>query len=499
VQFLPSRRLVLSAGLAAALPLRASADDRRITSSVLLEDARVFQRAYESLHPGLLRYATAGEMAERFAALRAFLSQPRTLGETHLAFARFAASVRCGHSFLNPTNQTGAASSLISGGRTRLPFHFRWIDGRMIVDGSPTSDPVLKPGTEILSIGSIPCTALLLDLLPLAHADGHNEAARIRQMEIRGDPEWNAFDIYLPMLHSNMLADGFAKLTTKQPTSGRDQSLQVSLITQSERAGAAGAGVGPSTGSDPIWQIEHLARGGAWLPMPSWAVFDSKSDWRGALNTIMDDLAADGCRTLVVDLRGNAGGLNVGDVILSRLIQRDRAKIEYRRQVRYRSTPSDLNPYLKTWDASFRDWGAQAVGPDSDGFYSLDRASDAGQVDTIRPYGRRFTGRLIAIVDASNSSATFGFAQTVKTLGLGTLVGQPTGGSRRGINGGAFFFLRLPGSGLEIDIPLIGYFPVSSQPDEGIKPDIAVTVAASDLTHGIDAERNAALRLATAL
>lgn len=79
------------------------------------------------------------------------------------------------------------------------------------------------------------------------------------------------------------------------------------------------------------------------------------------------------------------------------------------------------------------------------------------------------------------------------------MVGQPTGGSRRGINGGAFFFLRLPGSGLEIDIPLIGYFPVSSQPDEGIIPDIAVTISASDLTRGIDAERNAALRLATAL
>ncbi|WP_271084028.1 S41 family peptidase [Brevundimonas sp. NIBR11] len=36
----------------------------------------------------------------------------------------------------------------------------------------------------------------------------------------------------------------------------------------------------------------------------------------------MDDLSGDGARGLIVDLRGNEGGEDCGDVILSRLICR---------------------------------------------------------------------------------------------------------------------------------------------------------------------------------
>ena len=152
-------------------------------------------------------------------------------------------------------------------------------------------------------------------------------------------------------------------------------------------------------------------------------------------------------------------GLDVGEVILSRLVDRDTPKPAVHRLTRYRRTPSDLDPHLRTWDRSFRDWGAAAVGPDAQGFYSLARESGKDDGDLIRPYGRRFRGKVAVLVDAANSSATFQFADTVKRLGLATLVGETTGGNRRGIDGGAFFFLQLPGSGLEVDLPLIGYSP----------------------------------------
>jgi len=92
------------------------------------------------------------------------------------------------------------------------------------------------------------------------------------------------------------------------------------------------------------------------------------------------------------------------------------------------------------------------------------------------------------IVDANNSSATFQFAQVVQRNKLGTLVGQPTGGSQRGINGGAFFFLRLPKSQIEMDLPLIGSFPVSAQPDAGLTPDVLVTPALQDIINRRDVE-----------
>ena len=66
------------------------------------------------------------------------------------------------------------------------------------------------------------------------------------------------------------------------------------------------------------------------------------------------------------------------------------------------------------------------------------------------------------------------------------LIGEPTGGNRRGINGGAYFFLRLPGTGMEVDLPLIGYFPLRPQPDAGVVPDLLVPVRRSDIASGFD-------------
>ena len=95
-----------------------------------------------------------------------------------------------------------------------------------------------------------------------------------------------------------------------------------------------------------------------------------------------------------------------------------------------------------------------------------------------------------------NSSATFEFASAVQRHRLGTLVGQSTGGNQRGITGGAFFFMRLPKSGIEADVPLIGQFPVTTAPlpDAGLEPDVRVATTAADIAAGRDPELEEVLR-----
>ncbi|MFD0738109.1 hypothetical protein ACFQZQ_02235 [Lysobacter koreensis] len=65
----------------------------------LQADVDVIQQAYEALHPELYRYNTPASMRAHFAALRADLDGHRILADTYLALARFAAQVRCGHSY----------------------------------------------------------------------------------------------------------------------------------------------------------------------------------------------------------------------------------------------------------------------------------------------------------------------------------------------------------------------------------------------------------------
>jgi C-terminal processing protease CtpA/Prc len=97
------------------------------------------------------------------------------------------------------------------------------------------------------------------------------------------------------------------------------------------------------------------------------------------------------------------------------------------------------------------------------------------------------------LIGPQNSSATFQFANLMQRERLGVLVGETTGGNRRGINGGAFYFLRLPRTGLEVDLPLIGTFPLTPQPDAGVTPDVLASRTPTVLAQRRDPALEAAM------
>ena len=238
--------------------------------------------------------------------------------------------------------------------------------------------------------------------------------------------------------------------------------------------------------------MTFLDDGTALVRMPSWALYDGKWDWKAWLEETFARLAAKKTKALILDLRGNEGGLDVGDLVLAHLIDHDLIVDGYSRKVRYRRVPDALIPYLDTWDKSFRDWGAEAMNP-KDGFYDLKGEEPSGP-KVIHPLAPRFAGRVAVLADGSNSSATFQFDQVAQEQHLAVLVGQPTGGNQRGINGGAFFFLRLPYSRLEADLPLIANFPSRPRPDAGLAPDVLASPTAQDIAQGTDVALAAARR-----
>jgi hypothetical protein len=400
-----------------------------------------------------------------------------------------------------------------------LPLAFMWIDGEMIVTRSADRAQELAAGTRVLSINGAPTAAVRERLLRIARADGANDAKRLALMSVGGEEQYESFDVFFPLAFP---LEGKRSFTVEcEALDQRKFTLELAPLSATER-NARLASHAPTRPPSQFkfeidgWSSQEIADKVVLLRMDTWVAYKTSWDWRAGLDAFVDELIASGARHLIVDLRENEGGNDCGDPLLARLIERPLELAASARHLRFSKVPEELNPFLETWDDTFRDWSEQverdeqpvallrAVGGE---LFRQRRANRMTDVALLSPPSKpRFTGRLWVLISATNSSATFHFAQTVKRARLGALVGTATGGNLRGINGGAFFFLRLPRTGLEVDLPLIGFTPelagdraAANTPDGGLSPDIEVRVTRTSIATGEDAALGAVLRAIAAL
>jgi hypothetical protein len=481
------RHFLSNAALGTAVTLAFPAIGRASTAT---SDIALLREILTTLHPGLYRYASPAVIESGLSKLeRRWPAQ--SLEQRFLDLARFLSMIKCGHSYPNFFNQSEAHKKQLFDRGTRLPFTFKWIGDQMVVlDGKPSGQS-LPRGSVIKAINGVPVAQMLKSLLPYVRADGNNDGKRRALLSATGADGVETFDIFHGLVYGSPGSErgeppkGLHRLRYRAPGTFSDAWIDVPVISLADRVAAVPQN--PKDGT-PEWDWTMRPDGVAVLKMDGWAQYNSKWGWEAWLNERLDSLK--GAKGLIVDIRENEGGNDCGDVILSRLAGKDIVKPKVRRLVRYAKVPEHLNRYLDTWDPSFRDWSADLERYD-DRFF-LQKGAMADPV--IPAKGPRIDVPMAVLTSAQNSSATFQFASLVRATGLGTLVGETTGGNQRGINGGAFFFARLPESGIEFDVPLVGYFPEGpTPPDAGLKPDIAVAQNVQDIAGGIDRVMNRAI------
>lgn len=219
--------LLATPGLCASRPPPHAA---RLDGALLVQDGDVLEKAYERLHPGLYRYASPAQVKSRFAHLRQELAGGATLAQAYAAFSRFAATVRCGHTYANFYNQpAGIRSALFESGNARVPFYFRWIDGRMVIVRAAPSVRGLLPGTEVLSLDGVDTGKVLAALMPYARADGANDAKRVAQLQVLGDDKYESFDVFLPLAFPGI--GGTFDLTVRRPGEHLARHVRVAGLT----------------------------------------------------------------------------------------------------------------------------------------------------------------------------------------------------------------------------------------------------------------------------
>ncbi len=97
---------------------------RVVSSASLRSDAALLRQTYEALHPDLYRYNTHEEVARRFADLDRAFDHDQPAIEAFLAFTRFNAAIRCGHSDPILYNQPREIVEALTSGSPLPPFRF---------------------------------------------------------------------------------------------------------------------------------------------------------------------------------------------------------------------------------------------------------------------------------------------------------------------------------------------------------------------------------------
>jgi hypothetical protein len=423
------------------------------------------------------RYQDSVTYYSNLASLMDGFNEPVSYSRAYKEISKFVATIKCGHTFASPFNQTGFINNIILNQKDKLPFGLEWLHRRLFITKNATDNKTFGSGTEIIAIDGIPIKALADSLLALTKGDGSNDAKRFSDLNMIGYDYYEMFDVYFPLVIPPK--NGFYELTVVS-TDGETSVEKVATIERSKRNEILQRRYNSIPSSiEETWEYKLLDDKIAYLKLGTFAVWDFKTDWKKFLKAAFREFDKAKAEKLIIDIRGNEGGADEVLDELQQYIQKSDCTTEnFDERLRYAKVPDALQPYVFTWDKSVLDFNGQ-VRKNQDGSYSFVNGNE--ETTTYKRSRKAFEGDIFLFTNAANSSATFYLAKHFRDCGIGKIVGETTGGSKKGINGGNVLFLRLPNSRIEVDIPIFGQFN-DNEIDQGIEPDIHIERKIEDLS-----------------
>ena len=466
---------------------------KTFSSAQLKEDFAVFKKTLTTIHPGIYRYNTPENLENEFAAFNAKLDKPLTESEFFLLVSQFVHKLKCGHTYANFYNQDALLRERIFNAKTYLPFYFRIVDSKIIVTENASPNALTK-GSEIKKINGFAAKEIIEKLVTVTRADGSATFEhRINSIELsRFEAEKYAlfdwyFPLFFPLKSENFTIEAVDFATKKRV------NFRVPAMTKAERTAEMAKRYGASPTYDDGWKFEIQDGSIGYLKIDNsitWRL--KKIKFKEFLTDAFAELRAKNIKSLIIDLRGNGGGsMDIGFELARYLAQEKLAPYaESRRLVRNIAPQPELLKNIDTYSKELLEVLKSGI-PTTNYKKFDDRYFEvAGRQSypAVEPYANNFKGKAFIISDASNASATFQFLNYVQENRLAKIVGQTTGGNRQGINGGNYYFLYLPNSRIEIDIPVFFQSPLTPQKDESVIPDVAVEREADDIGNNFDRE-----------
>jgi Peptidase family S41 len=445
---------------------------RKFSQQELRQDFAALRQVLEESHPGLYRYTPKKEMDADFE--RALQSIPTAMDEREFygVVTSLLSQIKDGHTRVYLASDF---RKFLDSSAKRIPLRVRMLNRRLYVLAG--ADDRVPPGSELLSIQGMPVTQITEAMFKHVSGDGDiltSKAAAIGDnfglyyYLFLGQPETFKVEYRTPDKQKKIsLLPAVTAETTKKLGEPADAGTQRPLRYEALSVPRAAR-----------FTIETFA-----LPPPD----QGQPDFALFLAATFEQIRKEGIEDLVIDLRGNDGGDNLGLPLFSYLT--DRPFLFSDSAEAASQTFSSLHQYAHL-DTDFSKEFEQHLVAAGNGRFKVEGNDDLAP-PMQQPQKESYAGRLWVLIDGDVFSATSQFCSLVRSHRRGVFVGEETGGGYHGNSSGEEVVMTLPASQLRIVVPLVRNEMAASDPagaGRGIIPDYPFQMTIQQVLDKKDAE-----------
>lgn len=436
------------------------------TADSYQEDAEILRAGLLELYPSLDRFGQGEEVLKALGALDRAAATTTDPMEFYRAVAEVAAAAKDEHVIPFPSS---AYRQSRRDGKMMLPYTVKWSEGMPFV--AAVADPNQQDliGQRIIAFDGRPVEEVRERLRAIIPSDGLSETFAIRRLEdFTPTQNENYFDLNYPIWFGTQ--DAYA-LDTEDANGERVRHDLEALDwpTFSEFYGERLPRQSPmefSWLSDDVGYLSVLSFHG-------WYYDEHRINSRRRLGQIFRELKGRPGASLILDLRRNEGGGDISSWLLDYLVNEPYTEYD-RILTRFVGQPEAAQFCGNADEVSFDPAWADPIEGDlyqlKDEFKRLITGATERQ-----PKKDAFEGTIIVLIGGGTGSAAAKVAAVLDREDRALFVGEETGGAAAGATAYGYCGLRLPYSGIRVDIPLVRFERTLDIPyGRGVLPDVMV-------------------------
>ncbi len=420
------------------------------------EDINLLREVLIESHPGITTYISRSEFDDLFKAVQ--LDMTVSPKKAYQIVSSLIDGIHDGHTWVLPAERSIRE---VLENEKFIPFSIAVSGQKIVVFQDLSGNEVLDAGVELTSINNINIREVVLNLMPYVTADGFNVSGKLAALN-------EQFWWYLGLHY------GFPEqyVISCRTASGAIQTVIVDAIPMEERVSAIYELYPKYTELNEVlnWSFDNQT---AYLRIPRFSGMKLKS-FHANMDFFFNEVSNRGVDELVIDIRGNGGGMEGYENILLSYLNTIPVS---RYDAVYMSNPR--SSFYRHLDRGGLRWLEDFV------YASIEfKKEEEDRWNRRNRYKRTnfcpdhgYNGKVYIWVDGDVFSGASEFASLARCYVDGCeLIGLPTCGGQGGHTSGYYYRLILPNTKLEINVPRVRFDLAISLPRTkgGLQPDLLI-------------------------